>query len=70
MSRVYGRRAFGPGKKMTLAEKARAVAHAIHDKELHGHDWRWESYGLEHNEPQIIRVMTALQQLRAQEGHA
>jgi hypothetical protein len=63
---TYGKQAFGPHKKMTLQEKARNVAQSIYDKERQGYEWRWTAYGLEHNAPQICRVMTALQQLRTQ----
>jgi hypothetical protein len=51
---------------MTVDEKARNVAQSIYAKECQGHEWRWTSYGLEDNEPQIARVWQALQQLRAQ----
>jgi hypothetical protein len=60
----YGRQAFGPGKKMTVAEKARNVAQSIVDKERRGQEWRWTDYGLENNESQIIRVWNALHTLR------
>jgi hypothetical protein len=63
---TYGKQAFGPHKKMTLKEKARNVAMSIFEKERHNHTWRWTDYGLEDNEPQIVRVWQALQQLRAQ----
>jgi hypothetical protein len=56
----YGRKAFGPTKKMTLAEKARNVAAAIAQREVEGREWRWATFGLEHNEAQIIRVWEAL----------
>lgn len=64
---MYGRRAFGPHKHMTLDEKAHNVAQAIAERERQGHEWRWNEFGLEDNEAQIRRVWDVLVELRAKE---
>jgi hypothetical protein len=57
---TYGRKAFGPTKKITLQEKAKHVADAIAHREVENREWRWATFGLEHNEAQIVRVWEEL----------
>jgi hypothetical protein len=56
------RKAFGPGKRRTAAQKAQDVARSIALRNAHGQDWTWQTYGLDGNETQQALVVAALLQ--------
>jgi hypothetical protein len=61
--RVYGRKAFGPGRCRTDAQKAYDVAVSIAQRDARGDSWTWSTYGLEANVEQQQRVLAALEAL-------
>jgi hypothetical protein len=68
---VYGRRAYGPQRRLTPEQKARFVAESILQHEIEGDTWELRQYGLDVESEQWQRVLAALGALRkAQEGAA
>ena len=65
--RNYGRRAFGPGRKHSLQDKARHIAESILLHEAEGEAVTPEQYGLDTASPQWQQVCTALHMLRLQQ---
>lgn len=57
---VYGRKAFGPGRKRTEAAQVRDIAASITRFEAEGTAWTWERYGLQANVAKQTKVLAAL----------
>jgi hypothetical protein len=62
---MYGRRAYGPHKKVSDARKAKDVAVSILTRTKEGRPWSFSDYGLVGNEPMLELVRQALVVLAA-----
>jgi hypothetical protein len=68
--RQYGRRAYGPQRRLTPEQKARFVAESILQHEIEHDTWTIQQYGLDVESAQWQCVLTALGALRKAQEEA